>query len=205
MSFNFNEAETSMEDAGERTPIPDGTIARAILKIDVGGEGAEMAFRKSKKNGELMLKTEWTILDGKYEKRKIFTHFMWEPEDAWYVKRAQRWLRSLIEGHHMIHPDDESARAQKIRNCSILSLNGMEGTIIVSLEPGDMGYADDNGIKNVLAPNHKQFIPAPNAPPLSKPQKADHQAPPTQAAVSPSYEAASQAQSLGELDDEIPF
>ena len=201
MSFNFNEAEA---DSGDRTPIPDGTIARAIFKIDVGGEGPEMAFKRSKK-GELMLKTEWTILDGKYEKRKIFTHFMWEPSDAWYVKRAQRWLRSLIEGHHMIHPDDESARAQQIRNCSILSLNQKEGTIIVSLEPGDMGYADDNGIKNVLAPNHKQFIPAPNAPLLSKPQKADHQAPPTQAAVSPEYQAVPQAQSVGELDDEIPF
>lgn len=150
-TFDLNSAETG---GGQGDLIPDGTVARAILTIRPGGAG-EGGWLKTSSTGGLMIDTEWTIVDGKYAKRKVWSYMSLSEKAAPITMRS---LRAAVEGHHGIKPDDMSEAAQAKRRVSLPDLNGIEACILIGVEPPQNGYEAKNKIKAVIAPGESKYL-----------------------------------------------
>jgi hypothetical protein len=174
--FDLNTAETG-GGGGSGDLIPDGTVARAILTIRPGGAG-EGGWMKQGPKG-LMFDTEWTITDGKYAKRKVWSYMSMSESAAPITMRS---LRAAVEGHHGIKPDDMSEAAQAKRRVPIDQLNGIEACILIGVEPPSNGYEAKNKIKAVIAPGETKYIGRGASPMLAGPTGAGNvasfQAPP---------------------------
>ena len=164
-TFDLNHAETG---GGGGDLIPDGTVARAILTIRPGGSG-EGGWLKTSSTGGLMLDTEWTITDGKFAKRKVWSYMSLSEKAAPITMRS---LRAAIEGHHGIKPDDMSEAAQAKRRVAIADLNGIEACILIGVEPPQNGYDAKNKIKAVIAPGEGKYIGRGASPMLAGPTGA---------------------------------
>lgn len=149
--FDLNGAETG---GGQGDLIPDGTVARAILTIRPGGSG-DGGWLKTSSTGGLMLDTEWTIAEGPFAKRKVWSYMSLSEKAAPITMRS---LRAAIEGHHGIRPDDMSEAAQAKRRVSIDQLNGIEACILIGVEPPQNGYEAKNKIKAVIAPGEGKYV-----------------------------------------------
>lgn len=173
--FDLNSAETG---GGQGDLIPDGTVARAILTIRPGGSG-EGGWMKTSSTGGLMLDTEWTISEGPYAKRKVWSYMSLSEKAAPITMRS---LRAAVEGHHGIRPDDMSEGAQAKRRVSLEQLSGIEACILIGIEPPQNGYEAKNKLKAVLAPGESKYIGRGGSPMLAGPTGAGNvatfQAPP---------------------------
>lgn len=150
-TFDLNAAETG---GGGSDLIPDGTVARAILTIRPGGAG-DGGWLKTSSTGGLMIDTEWTITEGKYAKRKVWSYMSLSEKASPITMRS---LRAAIEGHHGIKPDDMSEAAQAKRRVSLGELNGIEACILIGVEPPANGYEAKNKIKAVIAPGETKYL-----------------------------------------------
>lgn len=175
-TFDLNSAETG---GGQGDLIPDGTVARAILTIRPGGSG-DGGWLKTSSTGGLMIDTEWTIVDGKYAKRKVWSYMSLSEKAAPITMRS---LRAAIEGHHGIKPDDMSEAAQAKRRVSLPDLNGIEACILIGVEPPQNGYDAKNKIKAIIAPGESKYLARGQAAPAAPTGNvATFQAPPAQSA-----------------------
>lgn len=150
-TFDLNSAETG---GGQGDLIPEGTVARAILTIRPGGAG-EGGWLKTSSTGGLMLDAEWTITEGTFAKRKVWSYMSLSEKAAPITMRS---LRAAIEGHHGIKPDDMSEAAQAKRRVAIADLSGIEACILIGIEPPANGYEAKNKIKAVIAPGETKYL-----------------------------------------------
>jgi len=161
MAFlDLNTAEASTGSSSS-DPIPDGTVARAILTIRPGGAG-EGGWLKAAKTGALMIDAEWTITTGPHAKRKVWRNMMMTGNEV-AVGITMRQLRAAIEGHFGIKPDDMSEAAQTKRRATFEQLNGLEACVLIAIEKQE-GYEARNTIKAVIAPGESKFLGAGQAP-----------------------------------------
>jgi len=190
--FDLNEAEAST-GATSGEPIPDGTVARAVLAIRPGGAG-DGGWCKTSKAGDLMLDCEFTLADGPFARRKVWTNMMVTGSEK-AVAITKRHLRAIVEGHHGLRPDDLSEAAQAKRRVQIADLTGMECCILIGIET-QPGYAPKNTLKAVIAPGEGKFIgkaasaPLGEAPQARPANVAPFAAPPASAAPAPAQSPA---------------
>lgn len=151
--LDLNDAEPQREGG---SLIPEGTIAIAIMTLRPGGFGDDGFIAKAKSSGKQMLDAEFTITDGKYERRKVWKYFGLEGDGA-AVTRSQ--LRGALESAYRIDPTDMSAGAVEKRKApSYGAFNGLAVCIKIGIEKGKDAYPDKNIVRGFITPDKADYL-----------------------------------------------
>lgn len=159
--MNFNDAE---EQTGGDV-IPHKTLAKVHMKIRAGGYNDEskgwtdgVATRNEAK-GSVYLDCEYTIIGGKYNKRKVWSLIgLHSPKGPKWEQMGRSFIRAALESARGIRPQDTSENAVKARQInSLAELDGLEFVAQIDVEKGEGDYGDKNKINNVIPATHKDY------------------------------------------------
>tara|TARA_R100001369_G_scaffold6066_1_gene16599 strand:- start:227 stop:844 length:618 start_codon:yes stop_codon:yes gene_type:complete len=171
--INLNEVQPETSQM-ERTLIPLGTVARAIILVKMGDVtipefGNGQWFKKSQSSSAKWMELEFTIVGGQFDRRKFWDRIfvdgdkLGESGIPLAKEIGLRTLRSIIESANSLDPSDMSPEAQSRRQISgVDALNGMEICAKVGVKKGTNGYEDANKLMVALTPNQKEFISSGN-------------------------------------------
>ena len=171
--INLNEVQPETGQM-ERTLIPLGTVARAIILVKMGDVtipefGNGQWFKKSQSSSAKWMELEFTIVGGQFDRRKFWDRIfvdgdkLGESGIPLAKEIGLRTLRSIIESANSLDPSDMSPEAQSRRQISgVDALNGMEICAKVGVKKGTNGYEDANKLMVALTPNQKEFISSGN-------------------------------------------
>ena len=171
--INLNEVQPETSQM-ERTLIPLGTVARAIILVKMGDVtipefGSGQWFKKSQSSSAKWMELEFTIVGGQFDRRKFWDRIfvdgdkLGESGIPLAKEIGLRTLRSIIESANSLDPSDMSSEAQSRRQISgVDALNGMEICAKVGVKKGTNGYEDANKLMVALTPNQKEFISSGN-------------------------------------------
>jgi hypothetical protein len=159
---DFSDAEEQTGDV-----IPHGTIAKVRLKIRPGGyNDANMGLTgdiatRSDNTGAIYLDAEYTVMGGKFAKRKVWSLIgLHSPKGPKWQAMGRAFIRAALESARGIAPDDTSERAMKARQInSLQDLDGLEFVAKIDVEKADegSGYDDKNKINTVIGVKHKDY------------------------------------------------
>lgn len=154
--LDFNSAEPAQSEL-----IPDKTEAKVNMVIRPGGYGPDGWFKMSN-SGSGMLDVEFTVLNGRYAKRKFWGYFVLEgngtDKGQIAVNIARTTLRAIVESAKGIHSTDTSPAAVQGRKIvSVDELNGLEFAARIKIESGKDGYEDKNRLGFAITPDMKQY------------------------------------------------
>lgn len=157
--MNFNDAE---EQQGFDT-IPNRTPVKVHMRIKPGGyndpaQGWTGGIATQSDGGAVYLNAEFTVIGGKYNKRKVFTLIgLSSPKGPKWGQMGRSFIRAALESARGIKADDASERAMKARQISGLSdLDGLEFAALVEVESSE-SYGDKNVIQKVIGVGHKDY------------------------------------------------
>lgn len=161
--MNFNDAE---EQTGGDV-IPNKTLAKVVLKIRPGGyDDAAKGWTggyatRSDRTGAIYLDAEYTVIGGKYNKRKVWSLIGLEsPKGPKWGEMGRSMIRAILESARGIKPNDASEAAMKARQISSLGdLNGLEFVARIDVEAAEEGseYPDKNKINTIIPVTHKDY------------------------------------------------
>jgi|TARA_R100001460_G_scaffold683_2_gene3087 hypothetical protein len=174
--IDFNEVPTGGGGGGDFELIPAGTVARVILTMKRGSEvipdySTQPMFKQGQ-TGTKWLECEFTVVGGKYDKRKFWQNIMVDggkinPESGmpWCKEIGIRTFRDIINSTFGLDPNDTSPEAAMKRKVNDLNvLDGAEFCVKVAVEKGTNGYADKNKMMVALAVNSNEYIGSAQAP-----------------------------------------
>jgi len=160
LSWNdFNDAEGQSFDL-----IPKGTIAKVRLTIRPGGYNDEQQgwtggyATRNANTGAVYLNCEYTVLEGKYARRKVFSLIgLMSPKSSEWAKMGRSLVRGILNSAHGISDKDVSPHAQaKRRIKSFGDLDGLE--FLARIDIGkDTSDEDKNEIRVAVTPDHKDY------------------------------------------------
>jgi hypothetical protein len=152
MDLNSAEAQT------EFGLIPNNTIAKARLTIKPGGNFSDSFLTRSKNNESTFLNCEFTIMEGKYVRRKIFDKIGINGSDQW-INMGKSRIRAIIESAKNIDPKDMSEAAIAARKInSFDELDGLEMLIKIGIEHDRSGvYQDKNKVASIITPDNEIY------------------------------------------------
>ena len=184
--------------------IPKGTLAKLRLTIRPGGfddasQGWHGGYATRGTTGAVYLNCEFTVLEGPYAKRKIFTLIgLYSPKGPDWANMGRGLIRGMLNSARGISDKDISPNAQAARRItSFADLDGIE--FVGKIEIGtDTNGEEKNEVRMALTPDHRDYAqimgrvalpglppqapaPAAMAPPAAHPG-ANPAAPPPQAA-----------------------
>jgi hypothetical protein len=186
-----------MEDFNNADPqrqfdvIPADTIVTLQIKVRPGNAGEGGLLTPSKDGSSEGLDLEYTVVDGKYAKRKLFERLTLQGLTQGHAEAArisQSKIRAILECVRGIRPDDKSESATQARRITGYGeLDGMRFIGRVGVEPPRNGYPTKNRIVEVLTPERKDWhhveqvakptaTPATTARPASTPTAIDRPA-----------------------------
>ena len=189
--IDFNEVPTGGGGGGDFELIPAGTVARVILTMKRGPEvipdySTQPMFKQGQ-TGTKWLECEFTVVGGKYDKRKFWQNIMVDggkinPESGmpWCKEIGIRTFRDIINSTFGLDPNDTSPEAAMKRKVNDLNvLDGAEFCVKVAVEKGTNGYADKNKMMVALAVNSNEYIGSAQAPQTNntQPQKPNGNSP----------------------------
>ncbi|MHA3913869.1 hypothetical protein [Halovulum sp. GXIMD14793] len=163
-------AWNDFSDAEEQTGgdvIPDRTIAKVYMKIKPGGHNdpnngwtGDLVTRNDR-TGSCYLDCEFTVMGGKYNKRKVWSLIgLHSPKGDKWAQMGRTFIRAALESARGIAPTDTSEQAMQARRINGLSdLDGLEFVAIINVqESDDPQYpAPKNVIQNVVPCTHKDY------------------------------------------------
>jgi hypothetical protein len=159
--FDFNSAD----DAANNQPlIPKGTLARVRLFIRPGGydeprKGWTSGYAKrSDDTGSVYLDCEFTVTEGPFARRKIWTliGLHSEKSDQWF-KMGRAMIKGILNSAFGLQALDESPVAQaKRRIASFADLDGLEFLAKIDVEL-DAQRGEKNVLKAAIGPEHKDY------------------------------------------------
>ena len=174
--IDFNEVPTGGGGGGDFELIPAGTVDRVILTMKRGPEvipdySTQPMFKQGQ-TGTKWLECEFTVVGGKYDKRKFWQNIMVDggkinPESGmpWCKEIGIRTFRDIINSTFGLDPNDTSPEAAMKRKVNDLNvLDGAEFCVKVAVEKGTNGYADKNKMLVALALNSNEYIGSAQAP-----------------------------------------
>lgn len=158
--MDFNTAEKSTTDL-----IPNKTPVKVHMKIRPGGyddpaKGWTGGYATRKEEtGAIYLDAEFTVMGGKYNKRKVWTLIgLHSPKGPKWEAMGREFIRAALESARGIRPDDVSEQAMKARQISgIADIDGLEFVAMVEVEAGQAGYDDKNKIQKAIPVTHKDY------------------------------------------------
>jgi hypothetical protein len=146
--------------------IPKGTIAKVRLTIRPGGfddpsQGWAGGFATRGSTGAVYLNGEFTVLEGPYAKRKIFTLIgLYSPKGPEWAGMGRSFLRGMLNSARGISDKDVSPQAQAARRIGgFADLDGLE--FVAKIEHGtDAGGETKNEIRMAVTPDHRDYAQA---------------------------------------------
>ncbi len=178
---DFNDAQSNAN------LIPKGTLAKVRLGLRPGGfddpaQGWTGGYATRGSTGAVYLNGEFTVLEGQYARRKIFTLIgLYSPKGPDWANMGRSLIRGMLNSARGISDKDQSPQAQAARRISgFADLDGLEFVARIDVGTDAMGE-EKNEIRAAVTPDHRDYArlmgtaPAPMAPtgptaPASAPQ-----------------------------------
>ena len=160
--YNFNTAASQIN----YDLIPKDTIAKVILHIKRGGYNDESQgwllgyATRSKASGAIYLDCEFTVLEGEYHKRKIWSliGLYSENNNNKWGEMGRSFIRSILNSSRGFSDKDTSEAAQEARKILGFSeLDGLEFIARIDTEL-DSNSNERNVIKIAIDKSHKNYI-----------------------------------------------
>ena len=180
MTMDFNDAEPQRTNFDL---IPAKTECRLIATIKSGGAGDGGWLTASKSSDVQYLSFEFTVLEGKFSKRKIWQNFTVSGGKLDEKGQSKSWgitkslLRGMLDSAYGLDPDDMSpAATAKRRTNGWGDFNGLEFTALIGTEKGTNGYPDKNKISSIVTRKGGTVTPSQPTPSFSGSAPAQAQA-----------------------------
>ena len=146
--------------------IPKGSIAKVRLTIRPGGfddpsQGWTGGYATRGSTGAVYLNGEFTVLEGPYARRKIFTLIgLYSPKGPEWAGMGRSFLRGMLNSARGISDKDVSPQAQAARRISgFADLDGLE--FVAKIDVGtDANGEDKNEIRMAVTPDHRGYAEA---------------------------------------------
>ena len=155
---------TDFNDARQNSNlIPKGTIARVRLTIRPGGfndpaQGWTGGYAKRGASGAVYLDVEYTVLEGQYAKRKIWSMIgLYSPKGPDWGNMGRGFMRGMLNSSRGLSDKDNSPEAQNARRISSFAdIDGIE--FVARIDVGtDSNGQDKNDIRQALTRDHKEY------------------------------------------------
>lgn len=154
---DFNDAQSNTK------VIPKGTLAKVRLSLRPGGfddpsQGWTGGYAKRGATGAVYLDAEFTVLEGPYARRKIWSLIgLYSPKGPDWANMGRSLLRGILNSARGISDKDKSPEAQvRRRIAGFHELDGLE--FVARIDIGEDTNGDDkNEIRNVVTPDHRDF------------------------------------------------
>jgi len=190
---DFNDAQSNTN------VIPKGTLARVRLTLRPGGfddpsQGWTGGYARRGATGAVYLDAEYTVLEGPYARRKIWSMIgLYSPKGPDWANMGRSLLRGILNSARGISDKDKSPEAQARRRIAgFHELDGLE--FVARIDVGqDTNGEDKNEVRAAVTPDHRDYAaltghgPAAPLPPHAPPSGYPHQ--PHAAATAPAYPA----------------
>jgi hypothetical protein len=143
--------------------IPKGTLAKVHLSIRPGGfddpsQGWTGGFATRSSSGAVYLNGEFTVLEGPYAKRKVFTLIgLYSPKGPDWAGMGRGLIRGMLNSARGISNRDVSPQAQAARRInSFAELDGLEFVARIGIGT-DTNGEEKNEIRGAVTPDHKEY------------------------------------------------
>ncbi|MBN7761549.1 hypothetical protein JYP52_10400 [Nitratireductor aquibiodomus] len=154
---DFNDAQTNTN------LIPKGTLAKVQLTIRPGGfddpsQGWTGGYATRGSTGAVYLNGEFTVLEGQYARRKIFTLIgLYSPKGPDWANMGRAFVRGMLNSARGLSDKDQSEAAQAARRISgFADLDGLE--FVARIDIGTDANGDDkNEVRAAVTPDHKDY------------------------------------------------
>ncbi len=154
---DFNDAKTNIN------LIPKGTLAKVRLGVRPGGfddpsQGWTGGYATRGSTGAVYLNGEFTVLEGQYARRKIFTLIgLMSPKGPDWGNMGRSLVRGILNSARGISAKDMSPEAQATRRIGgFADLDGIE--FVARIDVGTDANGDDkNEIRSAVTPDHKDY------------------------------------------------
>ena len=191
MSGSWNDFNDAKQNSNI---IPKGTLAKVRLTIRPGGfddptQGWTGGYATRGTTGSVYLSGEFTVLEGPYARRKIFTLIgLYSPKGPDWANMGRSLIRGMLNSARGISDKDSSPQAQSARRISgFADLDGLE--FVARIDVGtDTNGEEKNEIRAAVTPDHKEYAPLAGATarsPAPQPQPAQASMP--QPGIRPSW------------------
>ncbi|WP_123194480.1 hypothetical protein [Pannonibacter phragmitetus] len=163
---DFNDAQSNSN------LIPKGTLAKVRLTIRPGGfddasQGWTGGYATRGSTGAVYLNGEFTVTEGQYARRKIFTLIgLYSPKGPDWANMGRSLVRGMLNSARGISDKDMSAEAQAARRINgFADLDGIE--FIARIDIGTDASGDDkNEIRSAVTPDHRDYAQVMGTAPL---------------------------------------
>lgn len=143
--------------------IPKGTLAKVRLTIRPGGfddpaQGWTGGYATRGTTGSVYLSGEFTVLEGPFARRKIFTLIgLYSPKGPDWANMGRSLVRGMLNSARGISDKDQSPQAQAARRINGLGdLDGIE--FLARIDVGTDATGDDkNEIRSAVTPDHRDY------------------------------------------------
>lgn len=160
MSGSWNDFNDAKQNANI---IPKGTLAKVRLTIRPGGfddpaQGWTGGYATRGTTGSVYLSGEFTVLEGPYARRKIFTLIgLYSPKGPDWANMGRSLVRGMLNSARSISDKDNSAQAQAARRIGgFADLDGLE--FVAKIDVGtDTNGDEKNEIRTAVTPDHKEY------------------------------------------------
>lgn len=165
---DFNSAQSNTN------VIPKGTVAKVRMTLRPGGfddpsQGWTGGYAKRGTTGAVYLDAEFTVLEGPYARRKIWSLIgLYSPKGPDWANMGRSFLRGILNSSRGISDKDNSPEAQARRRISGFSdLDGLE--FVARIDIGqDTNGEYKNEVRSAVTVDHRDYAqvmegPAPAA------------------------------------------
>ena len=154
---DFNSAQSN------GTVIPKGTLAKVRLTIRPGGfddlsQGWTGGYAKRGTTGAVYLDAEYTVLEGPYAKRKIWSLIgLYSPKGPDWGNAGRGLVKGILNSARGLNDKDNSPEAQAKRRISgFAELDGIE--FIARMDIGsDTNGEEKNEVRSAVTPSHRDY------------------------------------------------
>ena len=122
------------------------------------GQGWSGSYATRGSTGAVYLNGEFTVLEGPYSKRKIWTLIgLYSPKGPDWANMGRAMIRAMLNSARGLSDKDVSPQAQAARRISgFADLDGLE--FVARIDVGSDTNGDDkNEIRGAVTPNHKDY------------------------------------------------
>ena len=158
MPFDFNTAK----EQSDYDLIPAGTVAVVQMNIRAGECGEDDILSRSKSSEAEGLDSVFTVVEGKYAKRKFFAFQVVSGTTEGHAtagKITHSKLRAILESARGIKPTDVSEAAKKARDVNYVDFDGIRFIAKIGVEPARGEYKAKNTLAEVITPDRKEWRP----------------------------------------------
>jgi hypothetical protein len=143
--------------------IPKGTLAKVRLSIRPGGfddpsQGWTGGYATRGSTGAVYLNGEFTVLEGPYVRRKVFSMVgLYSPKGPDWANMGRSLVRGILNSARGISDKDNSPEAQTARRIrGFADLDGLE--FVARIDIGtDTNGEEKNEIRGAVTPDHREY------------------------------------------------